>query len=359
MIKIYQKIACLAILVLLGGLFNFAGLQTARAIPSADQKCISLSPSGSYKANGLYQSFKPTMNRLAGVSYKLKGKTGAIQIGIKNRDNQILWSYTYPMADRDGYYNIDIAFDHYIAVNIGETYYLYATNATTDGAWAYTTDNSCCLGGEGKNNPFAPSIGDFIFVVYGLQAAEGEVDDKDMFEFTPGTTDAPEGSSGTINATPSSSETAANIVSEDILAKPKNFKTIEQTEEYIIFSWNQNSESNLAGYILTTNNPSVVVEIPKNAIQYKMLRKKFSELKTDASYNFYLQARNADNKFSQKAGPVQAGFKNKNILNKWYENFGLGTTSLIFLISGSILVLLLLSYLIYRYVKDRREGKKF
>ena len=215
------KFTKVIITVLLLALFVLP--KPAKAAGEPDQTCATNYPSGyiSVKDNGsLYQSFKPTFNRLNKIRYKFK-YTGTVRTWIRSYN-----STTHQWADLTAPANITLndngnpAYYFYsftdLTVVPGSVYYIFVidNNPTTAGlaAWSYTDVTSCYAQGEGaKSNQLIN--GDFEFVTYGYNyTATGSTPS------TGGSSSGTSGSTGTGSTGGSSSGGSGSVSSDDATA---------------------------------------------------------------------------------------------------------------------------------------------
>jgi len=106
----------------------------------------------------------------------------------------------------------------------------------------------------------------------------------------------------------------SNVVSATITdtvapSTPQNFKIFSQSEEELVFSWDKNTDTDLANYVLTVaeNNSAdanslVTIEtISKDADTYTLKLSENSNLTKNKIYKIYLQAKDISNNISEKA----------------------------------------------------------
>jgi LPXTG-motif cell wall-anchored protein len=138
----------------------------------------------------------------------------------------------------------------------------------------------------------------------------------------------------------SASSNTVNAVSLDNLAPtaPSNFVFIKQAYDYT-FTWDKNSETDLAGYLLEISDLSgkllKTIEIAKDVDIYELIVGDIQELQAGTEYEFALIAKDSNNNLSEKA---IASEKNDNLAASAFDT---KKSNSIWYILGGVLVLLL------------------
>lgn len=115
---------------------------------------------------------------------------------------------------------------------------------------------------------------------------------------------------------------SATLVDTTAPATPKNFKIQSQSETEIIFTWDKNTESDLANYILSVSDSNnefadvlvAIDTIGKDDTTYTLKLADNTSLSKDKKYYFGLQAKDISNNYSPKS-IVEGMFVKK--FNSW------------------------------------------
>jgi len=145
---------------------------------------------------------------------------------------------------------------------------------------------------------------------------------------------------------------SATLVDTTAPLTPKNFKIQSQNETEIVFTWDKNTETDLANYILSvseTNNefasPLITIDtIGKDDTTYTLKLADNPTLSKDKKYYFGLQAKDISNNYSPKA-TVDGMFAKK--INSW-----------LWLGIGGAVVLVALGLLIFFIIRKRKRSSK-
>lgn len=130
-------------------------------------------------------------------------------------------------------------------------------------------------------------------------------------------------------------------------AVPTNFKIISSSESEIVFTWDKNTDTDLANYILTVaenmdTDAKILAEIDtigKDEDSYTLKLADNDDLVKDATYTFYLQAKDINTNFSEKAVTEGMFATEKKESNTWlWVIIGAG----IVILAGAIVALILI-----------------
>ncbi len=135
-------------------------------------------------------------------------------------------------------------------------------------------------------------------------------------------------------------------------AAPKNFKITSSSETEIAFSWDKNTETDLANYALTVNDSSkvdaivTIDTIGKDDATYTLKLADNSALSKDKQYTFSLQAKDISNNYSEKS-TIAGTFENVIVKSSNWP-----------LIAGGIAALVLIGAIVAFFIIRKRKKNK-
>lgn len=141
---------------------------------------------------------------------------------------------------------------------------------------------------------------------------------------------------------------AVNAKSVDNLSPttPKNFKLDKENEGLFTFSWDKNEEEDLDGYYLIISidgqdvNPVEMIQIEKEAGGFELDIANYEKINSENNYVYYLQAKDINGNFSDKAGPVSIDIDSDENADQQSNEMFIGLLILI--------ILLIVAWLVYR-----------
>ncbi len=162
------------------------------------------------------------------------------------------------------------------------------------------------------------------------------------------------------NEESASSETV-KAASIDNLAPvtPVNFVILKSSEKYVKLGWDANTEEDLEKYILLVVDPTrgeeqdqvLRIEVDKDQTEYQLNFADHSEIEYGKDYQFYLQAQDSHDNYSEKAGPVQASTSNEQEAAQrtimWYISLGI-----------LAVLLAVLIFLLYKMRKNKKSKQE-
>lgn len=141
---------------------------------------------------------------------------------------------------------------------------------------------------------------------------------------------------------------SAKITDTSAPAVPANFKIASSNESDIVFSWDKNTEADLANYILTVAengnaDAKVLAEIDtigKDETTYTLKLADNAGLAKDTEYTFYLQAKDISTNFSEKA-TVTGKFATEKAKSNLWLWIGLGAAGIL-IAAGIVFAIILI-----------------
>ncbi len=154
------------------------------------------------------------------------------------------------------------------------------------------------------------------------------------------------------NSSESKSSNTAVATAVDNLAPvvPENFRIVEESDQGLKFSWDGNSESDMAGYLLTAyrkteEEEGMVAEeinLTKDVNEYRLVCTDHPALGQITNYNFYLQAKDIHDNISDRTEAVAVA--KEKVGSSWIRYL---------ILAILVLVLLASIYLLYRLNKKK------
>ncbi len=218
----------------------------------------------------LRQGFRPEYNRLSSIKLWLGGK-GSVNWAIKAAEEGFR-DIASGVITYDAPGELTASFDP-VTVYPGDHYYLYISNPTENGSWAYTTDATCYSVTNAEENDAAiVGVGDFNFVIYGFNyVAEAAA------------TDTPAETQIAATAAPASAETPSTNTTSSI--EPPSDLTAVTQNSTVNLTWTASKTSDIDGY-------KIFRSTAKGA-SYKLISSttksllKYTDSKVDAGTKYY------------------------------------------------------------------------